>query len=120
MNLRTMHLTRSVISLLPLFAANCGSPASTLYAQAAGWNGGWARMEDPVEHAFTLDVPQGWTARGGLFRLGLSDYRPMVDLKSPDGRTNIRLGDVSSLHIPYPIDFTRERETSWIWARRRR
>jgi len=89
-------------------------------ARAAAPNGSWTRFEDPIERAFTLDVPQGWTARGGLFRLGLSDYRPMVDLKSPDGRTNIRLGDVSSLHIPYPIDFTRERETSWIWARRRR
>jgi hypothetical protein len=42
-----------------------------------------------------LDVPSGWTAKAGAFRLGYSDVRPMVDLKSPDGRTNVRLGDVA-------------------------
>jgi hypothetical protein len=55
----------------------------------------WVQFQDPFEHAFTVDVPKGWTARGGLFRLGYSDARPMIDLVSPDGGTNIRLGDVA-------------------------
>jgi hypothetical protein len=55
----------------------------------------WVKFQDPFERAFTLDVPKGWTAKGGLFRLGYSDARPMVDLVSPDGRVNIRLGDVA-------------------------
>jgi hypothetical protein len=55
----------------------------------------WIRFDDPNEHAFTLDVPQGWTAKGGLFRLGYSDTRIMLDLTSPDGKTNIRFGDVA-------------------------
>ncbi|HTS10522.1 MAG TPA: hypothetical protein VMH00_00255 [Candidatus Limnocylindrales bacterium] len=50
---------------------------------------------DPYEHAFTVEVPQGWTIKGGLFRIGYSDVRPMVDIVSPDARTEIRLGDVA-------------------------
>jgi hypothetical protein len=55
----------------------------------------WVSFQDPYEKAFTAEVPQGWTVRGGLFRMGYSDERPMIDLTSPDGQTNIRLGDVA-------------------------
>lgn len=89
-----MHLPRGVISLLLLFVANCGGPAPALYAQAVGWNGGWTKVEDPVEHAFTLEVPKGWTWSGGAYRLGYGDVRVMVDVWSPDGKTNVRYGDV--------------------------
>jgi hypothetical protein len=61
----------------------------------AAVNVSWKQFQDPMEKAFTLDVPQGWTAQGGLFRLGYSDERPMVDLRSPDGTMEIRLGDVA-------------------------
>ena len=53
------------------------------------------KFQDPFEHAFTVEVPQGWTVKGGLFRLGYSDFRLMIDLKSPDGKTYIRFGDVA-------------------------
>jgi len=56
---------------------------------------GWVNFQDPVEQAFSLDVPQGWTAKGGLFRMGYSDARPMVDIQSPDGRIDVRLRDVA-------------------------
>jgi hypothetical protein len=65
-------------------------PSATL-ALAAGFT----TFQDPFEQAFTVDVPQGWTVKGGLFRLGYSDVRPMLDLSSPDGRINIRFGDVA-------------------------
>jgi len=55
----------------------------------------WSQFQDPFEKAFTLEVPQGWTVKGGLFRLGYSDERPMVDLLSPDGAIEIRVGDVA-------------------------
>lgn len=55
----------------------------------------WEKFQDPFEHAFTIEVPQGWTVKGGLFRVGYSDYRPMLDLRSPDGKTQIRSGDVA-------------------------
>lgn len=71
----------------------------------------WAQFTDPNEHAFTLDVPAGWKIRGGLFRLGYSDERPMVDMTSPDGQINLRLGDIAvpSYAIPSP-NHTREGE----------
>ena len=52
-------------------------------------------FQDPFDQAFRIEVPRGWTARGGLFRMGFSDERPMVDVTSPDGRVNVRLGDLS-------------------------
>ena len=55
----------------------------------------WTRFEDPFEQSFSLEVPKGWTVRGGLFRMGYSDERPMVDLLSPDGFVNVRLGDLA-------------------------
>jgi hypothetical protein len=55
----------------------------------------WVRFEDPREQAFSAEVPKGWTVRGGLFRMGFSDERPMIDLVSPDGQVNVRLGDLS-------------------------
>lgn len=68
----------------------------------------WTKFEDPFERAFTLEVPQGWTAKGGLFRLGYSDQRPMVDLRSPDGKINIRLGDISIPSYVVPDQLHRE------------
>ena len=64
----------------------------------------WTQFEDPFEHAFSVEVPQGWTVRGGLFRLGYSDERMMVDLRSPDGKIAIRIGDVGvpSYALPNP------------------
>jgi len=70
----------------------------------------WTKFQDPLEHAFTVDVPQGWTAKGGLFRLGYSDARPMLDLLSPDGRINIRLGDVAIPAYFVPNQYHREGE----------
>ena len=70
----------------------------------------WIQFQDPFEKAFTVDVPKGWTVKGGLFRLGYSDERPMVDFLSPDGTINIRLGDVSIPTYTNPNQFHREGE----------
>jgi len=63
--------------------------------RAAAANQDFVTFSDPLEHAFTLEVPAGWPVRGGMFRLGYSDYRPMVALRSPDGKSEIRLSDVA-------------------------
>ena len=65
----------------------------------------WTTFEDPFEKAFIVDVPQGWTVKGGLFRMGYSDQRPMVELTSPDGQISIRLGDVSVPVYAVPVQF---------------
>src|ERR1700685_3498114 len=64
-------------------------------ANAPSGNLSWVKFTDPLEQAFTLEVPQGWTVKGGMFRLGYSDHRQMVDMTSPDGKINIRVGDLS-------------------------
>jgi len=84
-----------------LFVAACGlctSQVASAGAQAAHGADpalAWTTFQDPFEKAFTVEAPQGWTVRGGLFRMGYSDERPMVDMTSPDGRVSVRLGDVS-------------------------
>src|SRR5215469_4795437 len=72
----------------------------------------WIPFQDPSEKAFTMDVPQGWTVKGGLFRMGYSDERPMVDVTSPDRAISIRFGDVSVPTYTGPNQFhSREGET---------
>src|SRR5579863_6325014 len=94
---------------IPLVNVACKSSEDSSIAQAAGSATAapaWVTFQDPYEKAFTVEVPQGWTVKGGLFRMGFSDERPMINLTSPDGRVEVRLGDVgipayavpSSLH----------------------
>lgn len=80
---------------------------SCLTAQAAPAGGGvaWTTYQDPYERAFTLDVPRGWAVKGGMYRLGYSDARPMVDMHSPDGKIEIRLGDLSVPVYAAPSQF---------------
>ncbi|HEY4838399.1 MAG TPA: hypothetical protein VIH72_07330 [Candidatus Acidoferrales bacterium] len=82
-----------------MLAITCGismtrASAGTAIAAPAG-NITWVKFTDPLEQAFTLEVPQGWAVKGGMFRLGYSDHREMVDMTSPDGKINIRIGDLS-------------------------
>jgi hypothetical protein len=65
----------------------------------------WVAFQDPMEKAFSLEVPKGWLVKGGLFRLGYSDERAMVDLSSPDGEISIRFGDVSVPVYTLPSQF---------------
>jgi len=55
--------------------------------------GGWVPFTDPAEHAFTLEVPQGWRVAGGAYRFGPLDPRAMVEMDSPDGLIRLRFGD---------------------------
>ena len=73
-----------------------------------------------MEKAFVVDVPQGWTVKGGLFRLGYSDQRPMVDLVSPDG--SVKYGSATFRFRPTPCrnNSTSARAKSTIWVRRSR
>lgn len=77
-------------AFLSLFAAS-----GLGYAQGSNPKVNWTQFTDPFEQAFSLQVPQSWTVQGGLFRMGYSDERPMVNIKSPDGQIEIRFGDVS-------------------------
>ncbi len=98
-----------IISLgITLILAGCKLPGSgqgnAASAQVANGDPAWQQYQDPLEQAFTLEVPGGWPVKGGMFRLGYSDHRIMVDMNSPDGKANIRLGDVAvpTYFLPNP------------------
>lgn len=87
---------------LSLSLLACREPASALTSDGQAGNGhsagarlAWTQFTDPFEQAFSLQVPQGWKVQGGLFRIGFSDERTMVSIKSPDGQIEIRFGDIS-------------------------
>jgi hypothetical protein len=77
-------------------------PASSSVG-AAGATGiiSWVTMRDTREKAFSIQVPQGWKTYGGLFRFSTIDARMIVDMTSPDGLTNLRVGD--SMVPPYRV-----------------
>jgi len=66
-----------------------GSPA----AQTGSGPITWVTVRDAREQAFSISVPQGWKVVGGMFRYRIAYPRPTVDMTSPDGMTNVRVGD---------------------------
>ena len=57
----------------------------------------WTTFQDPAEQAFTIQVPKGWKITGGTYRFGKLDPRIMIDMVSPDGKIDVRIGDY---HVP--------------------
>ncbi len=83
----------SFLACVPVFSAQ--SPTVPAKAPAPASQASWNRFSDPYERAFSLEVPAGWTVRGGLYRKGVLDPRVMIDVTSPDGRISYRIGDAS-------------------------
>jgi hypothetical protein len=65
----------------------------------------WVRYADPVEHAFTIDVPAGWHVAGGTRRVSAIDIRLGVNVKSPDGTISLFYGNpnVPPFAVPSPM-----------------
>ena len=95
-------------------ASFCSGAASTRQYQRAeradaGEQGAtsarWVTIRDTREKAFSIQVPQGWKTYGGLFRFSAIDARMVVDMTSPDGLTNLRVGDstVPPYRVPGPF-----------------
>lgn len=53
----------------------------------------WERWEDPLERAFSLDIPAGWKITGGLMRRSPVDPRPFVQVRSPQDDAMVTSGD---------------------------
>ena len=64
--------------------------SSAVFAQSRP---AWVTVRDTRENAFSIEVPKGWKTAGGMFRFRLVNPRPMVDMTSPDGAINLRVGD---------------------------
>ena len=69
------------------------APAAPQAPAAASGALGFVRWTDPKEEAFSVDVPQGWSATGGLYRLSATDVRPNVRLLSPDHQVYVFVND---------------------------
>ena len=65
----------------------------------------WVRFTDPVEHAFTIDVPKGWRVAGGTRRMNAVEIRAGVDTVSPDGAITLFYSDpdVPIFTVPSPM-----------------
>jgi hypothetical protein len=53
----------------------------------------WTVFHDPVEHAFSIEVPAGWTVEGGAQRMSAAEIRPWARAVSPDGAIELFVGD---------------------------
>lgn len=49
--------------------------------------------QDPVENAFSLDIPEGWNATGGTFRRAAVDLVHVLQVSSPDQTRRIQFND---------------------------
>jgi hypothetical protein len=120
--MKRIALTGAPLMLVALMAAcigACRSAASSSNPTAAPANGGasgqtqataatgvqWVTVRDAREQAFSIQVPQGWKTYGGLFRYSNIDARMVVDMTSPDGLTNLQIGDatVPPYRVPGPM-----------------
>jgi len=63
----------------------------------------YVAWRDPVEKAFTVEVPKGWKVQGGLYRAHPVDVRNCLTVTSPDGRVTLTVGDKSLSPFMSPL-----------------
>lgn len=61
--------------------------------------------QDPLEGAFSLDVPKGWKAEGGTFRRAAVDLVHFLTVTSPDQKIRIQFNDnnIPAFTSPCPM-----------------
>ena len=68
----------------------------------------YTRLTDPLEQAFTVDVPSGWQSEAGMARWSALQIDPYVRSLSPDKMTYLIIGDPSLPSYAPPTDVTRK------------
>jgi hypothetical protein len=69
-------------------AASPGTEAKALGLKFVKWT-------DPNEHAFSVDVPEGWKVTGGANRIARTHVNQSLQLESPDRNMLIVVGDAN-------------------------
>ena len=65
----------------------------------------WVSFRDPVEGAWTLEVPEGWTPRGGVVRIAPMDVRKQFEAAAPTGaRVFMFDARIPTYSVPSEID----------------
>jgi hypothetical protein len=76
----------------------------------------YVSWQDPVEQAFTLEVPAGWQVAGGTKRRAAVDIVHVLQAVSPDQRSQIIFndGNIPAFVLPNQmLEWTGFREGSW-------
>jgi hypothetical protein len=68
----------------------------------------FTRLTDPLEHAFSIDVPAGWKSEVGLARLGALNINPYIRSLSPDKMTYILMGEPTMPTFAPPTALTQK------------
>lgn len=55
----------------------------------------FVKWADPKEHAFSVDVPEGWKVAGGATRIARTHVNQSLQIESPDQNMLIVVGDAS-------------------------
>lgn len=63
---------------------------------------GYVRLTDPLEQAFTVEVPSGWRSEGGLARRSALQINPYVRSLSPDKMTYLLVGEPTMVGFTPP------------------
>lgn len=93
------------------------APLGTARAQS---DPAWVRFTDPVESAFTVEVPQGWRVAGGIRRFAPSEAPAWVTAVSPDGAETVFAGDpnIGTFLLPSaPFMATEGAQVPWLHNR---
>jgi hypothetical protein len=67
----------------------------------------YVRWQDPLENAFSLDVPRGWRVEGGAYRFAPMDVRFALTAHSADNRIRVTAGDAELPTFAEPSDADR-------------
>ncbi len=93
------------------------APPGTARAQG---DPAWVRFTDPVESAFTVEIPEGWRVAGGVRRFAPSEAPAWVTAASPDGAQTVFAGDpnVGTFLLPNePFMSTEGAQVPWLHNR---
>ncbi len=70
---------------------------------------------DRVEHAFTVDIPEGWSNDGGTFLASVLESRQTIMFRSPHDEVAVMIGDAAVGQFTLPsraLEFIQKREGS--------
>ena len=66
----------------------------------------WVKYTEPVEHAFTVDGPQGYTVKPEAVKRGPIDYVLQTRADAPDASIAVRINDgsIPAFSEPTPLN----------------
>jgi hypothetical protein len=111
----------TAIAVATAGAAACSHPASAANGNEAAPNGGstaavaaspvtpalaFVSWTEPQQQSFTIEVPKGWQATGGLNWTGPIDPQMFMHVASPDGKVRVFVGDPEILPRQVPSRWT--------------